>query len=195
LRAFVRVLAAAAAATGGQRLPDAGATRPVVTITIPVAGVLSPVDAVAGSDTDGDSTGAGPAWLHRTRTPLPRWAVRRLMCDATVRRLLVDPAGVPLDLGRSARTVTPGLRVAVEARDRWRCRFPGCRHPIDEVHHVTHWVDGGRTDLDGLAGLCGQHHRTLHGAGWAVTGDANATLTFTSPTGRVWTSASPGAVR
>jgi hypothetical protein len=39
------------------------------------------------------------------------------------------------------------------------------------VHHITHWPDGGRTDLCNLILLCRRHHRLCHardGFGLAV---------------------------
>ena len=55
-------------------------------------------------------------------------AANRLACDATVRRLLVDPDGIPLDLGREVRVFTPAQRRALATRD-GGCRFPGCGRP------------------------------------------------------------------
>ncbi|MBR7742762.1 HNH endonuclease, partial [Phycicoccus sp. BSK3Z-2] len=31
-----------------------------------------------------------------------------------------------------------------------------------DAHHLTHWADGGTTDLDNAALLCGRHHTTVH---------------------------------
>ena len=41
------------------------------------------------------------------------------------------------------------------------CAFPGCRHGADacELHHVTAWKHGGKTNLDNLAPLCRYHNR------------------------------------
>ena len=30
------------------------------------------------------------------------------------------------------------------------------------AHHVLHWVDGGRSDVDNAALLCQRHHSTVH---------------------------------
>ncbi|HEY7719569.1 MAG TPA: HNH endonuclease, partial [Pedococcus sp.] len=29
-------------------------------------------------------------------------------------------------------------------------------------HHLVHWADGGASDLDNAALLCGRHHTTVH---------------------------------
>ena len=56
------------------------------------------------------------------------------------------------------------------------------------VHHIVAWKPGGRTDLDNLALLCLFHHGVVHTKGWAMSGNANAELTFCGPSGRVMTS-------
>jgi hypothetical protein len=88
---------------------------------------------------------------------------RQVACDAELRRYLIDPDGELLDLGRSQRLVTPGLRKAVELRDE-TCVFAGCAAPAHwcEVHHVIHWLFGGDTSLDNSALLCERHHTQIH---------------------------------
>lgn len=90
-------------------------------------------------------------------------AVRRLACDASVSRVIVDPAGEPLDVGRRTRTIPAAIRTALVVRDRG-CVFPGCDRPPPwtDAHHVRHWADGGATSLDNLVLLCRRHHRTVH---------------------------------
>ncbi|HJR83536.1 MAG TPA: DUF222 domain-containing protein, partial [Sphingomicrobium sp.] len=50
---------------------------------------------------------------------------RRLACDAGVIRIVENAEGEPLDVGRRTRTIPPGIRRALTARDKG-CRFPGC---------------------------------------------------------------------
>jgi len=97
--------------------------------------------------------------------------VKRLACDANLTRVVFDPESQPLDVGRTRRLVTPALRIAVCARD-LRCVFPGCDRPSNwcDVHHLTHWADGGDTNIDNLVLLCRHHHVLIHEAGWAVGG-------------------------
>jgi predicted HNH restriction endonuclease len=49
------------------------------------------------------------------------------------------------------------------------------------IHHVVSWAEGGRTDLDNLAMLCGTHHRRVHEDGWTVRGHPDRELTFHAP--------------
>jgi Domain of unknown function (DUF222)/HNH endonuclease len=88
---------------------------------------------------------------------------RRLVCDATVSRVITDTASQPLDVGRKTKVVPPGLRRAVAARD-GGCAFPGCDRPSSwsDAHHVRHWADGGATSLANLVLLCRRHHRLVH---------------------------------
>jgi hypothetical protein len=88
---------------------------------------------------------------------------RQLACDAELRRYLIGPDGELLDLGRSHRLATPGLRKAVELRDE-ACVFSGCDAPTwwCDVHHVVHWLFGGETSLKNSALLCERHHTQVH---------------------------------
>ena len=36
------------------------------------------------------------------------------------------------------------------------------------AHHLTHWANGGKTNLDNLALLCGHHHRVIHHTPWQI---------------------------
>lgn len=88
---------------------------------------------------------------------------RRLACDASITRVVLDPQGQPLDVGRRTRLIPPAIRTALVVRDRG-CTHPGCdRDPQwTDAHHVQHWSDGGPTSLGNLVLLCRQHHRTVH---------------------------------
>ncbi|HKU38404.1 MAG TPA: HNH endonuclease signature motif containing protein, partial [Polyangiales bacterium] len=89
-------------------------------------------------------------------------------CDASLIEITENAAGEPLKLGRKSRTVSTALRRALAARDRG-CRFPGCTNQrFLDAHHIQHWVDGGRTDLDNLVLLCRRHHRFLHEYGYSI---------------------------
>ena len=97
--------------------------------------------------------------------------IRRLACDANLTRVIFGPESQPLDVGRTKRLVTPALRAAVCARD-LRCEFPTCDRFSSwcDVHHLTHWVNGGETNIDNLILLCRHHHILVHEGGWTITG-------------------------
>ncbi len=144
--------------------------------------VHAPLDLLLGCSSTGvgEIVGVGP---------VPAEVVRRLACDADVDLAVEDREGSILDQGRARRDPTVVQRVEIDRRDKG-CRFPGCNYTeFTNVHHIEHWVDGGLTNLDNLVTLCGRHHRAVHELGWAVSGNANAVLTFTSPHGRATQSA------
>ena len=77
----------------GDDLPAARGARPHVTVLAGLDTLLQHAGAPAG---DGAWTG-----------PVSAELLRRLACDAGITRVLLDPAGAPLDVGREHRTVTP----------------------------------------------------------------------------------------
>ena len=88
--------------------------------------------------------------------------MRRLACDASLLRVLENPQGEPLDVGRKTRSIPPNIRRALNSRD-GGCRFPGCTHQrYVDAHHIEHWADGGETKLANLVTLCRLHHRLVH---------------------------------
>ena len=104
--------------------------------------------------------------------PIHPEAVRQLLCDCSVSRVVTGPRGEVLDVGRSRRTVPPPMRRALVVRDDG-CRFPGCNRPSGwcDAHHVVHWSAGGATALDNLVLLCDRHHHVVHEPGWTVKFD------------------------
>jgi hypothetical protein len=109
-----------------------------------------------------DATGPGTADMGFGAT-ISAARARYLACDGSISRIVMGPDGVPLDLGREHRVVTPGLRKAVERRDK-SCVFAGCEAPSHwcDVHHLVHWAHGGETDLGNSALLCERHHTKVH---------------------------------
>lgn len=106
--------------------------------------------------------------------------VRRMACDAGVEWVL-ESEGHPVGVGRRRRTIPGWLGRLVWFRDRG-CRFHGCgRRLWVHAHHIRHWADGGRTDLDNLVLLCSSHHRLVHEDGWSVRGNPSGGLVFDRP--------------
>lgn len=152
----------------GDMLPGARGARPHITV-IATLGTLRKEPGC-------------PKAVSMWGTPITPEALRRLACGADVSRVLADPAGVPLDVGRLYRTVTPGQWIALVARDKG-CAFPGCSRPAawTQAHHIKHWADGGTTDLANLVLLCGYHHRSVHHRGWTVRMRADGHPEFIPP--------------
>ncbi|MCZ4520063.1 DUF222 domain-containing protein [Rhodococcus ruber] len=123
-------------------------------------------DRRAYRDLFGDGTTVG--WLP-WMGPLSRETSRQLACDCILTAIVMDENGSPINLARTARTVTAKQKRALTARDHG-CAFPGCGKPAawTEGHHIWHWGDGGPTDMDNLVLLCGFHHRLIHHSDWEV---------------------------
>src|SRR5690349_1160887 len=132
-------------------LPDAGGTPATVLLTV----TLEQVEARTGLATTG----------HGGRISVPQ--ALRIAAEADIMPIVLSDAGGILGYGLTRRTASTGQRQALAARDRG-CSFPGCDRPPDwcETHHVTPWVDGGRTDLHNLTLACGFHHREHRKRGW-----------------------------
>jgi hypothetical protein len=103
-----------------------------------------------------------PAELE-TGEPLPTSTLSRLLCDSELTRIVFDPEGQVLDVGRAQRTYGGQLRRAVVARDR-TCAYPGCDAcpALGEVHHVMPWSQGGPTSVENGVLLCWYHHDLVH---------------------------------
>jgi 5-methylcytosine-specific restriction endonuclease McrA len=149
--AFAEIIELAA---GSEDLPEEGGERPHLALTMSVREFM-------GQSGTAEMEGAGP---------LNAASVRRIACDSTVMRVILGAKSVPLNVGRTARTIPTQIRKALIIRDKG-CAFPGCgRRPRQcHAHHVVHWADGGPTSLDNLTLLCGEHHRLIHHSNWSVT--------------------------
>lgn len=107
--------------------------------------------------------------------------------------MITDPlSGALLDHGRTTYRPPKALSDFVRARD-VHCRHPICRRrAIDaELDHTIAFAgDGGRTAASNLYAACSHHHGLKHNAtGWTVRQDEGGRLTWTTPTGRSYTSA------
>jgi len=82
-----------------------------------------------------------------------------------VRRVVMDSAGVVIDMGRKQRLFTGALRDAVLMHSRW-CVWPGCHRPAAQcdADHVLPWANAGPTDTGNGGPVCGHHNR------WKATG-------------------------
>jgi hypothetical protein len=108
---------------------------------------------------------SGTGILDTDAGPISAQTARRLACDATVSRVLLDPDSVPIEMGRATRVIPDRLRRLLELRDP-HCTHPGCQIPARwcDAHHITHWAEGGSTDPSNLQLLCSRHHTLTHQA-------------------------------
>ncbi|MGH3656311.1 MAG: DUF222 domain-containing protein [Micromonosporaceae bacterium] len=148
--ALVEVCRRALAAGG---LPAQRAERPQLVVTV---------------DIDKIRRGVGSGVLD-TGGELSPGTVRRIACDADIVPAALGSGSIPLDVARTVRLFTRAQRRALILRDKG-CAFPGCDRPPTwcDSHHVTHWIDGGATDINNGVLLCGYHHRVIHKGEWRV---------------------------
>lgn len=135
-----------------------------------------------------------PATIAETGdgSPLSDRAVRRLCCDAVLRRVVLDPAGVPVNVGRRSRTATSAPWDALRAVHA-TCAWAGCDRPLShcQAHHIDHWEQGGPTDLSNLVPLCSHHHHLVHEGRWHIELLPDRAMVITRPDGTLHTTTDP----
>jgi hypothetical protein len=149
----------------------------------------STAEALAAPDSADDPHGPGTELANGTR--LHPSTARRLTCDCPVTTMVDDRDGTALHVGRRSRRIRGRLLRAVHARDRGRCRAPGCTERATQIHHIRHWANGGSTCLPNLISLCDGHHWLVHEGGftivtrrpgeWALLSPAGVTVEAHSP--------------
>jgi hypothetical protein len=87
--------------------------------------------------------------------------------------VVVDSAGVIIDLGRKRRLFTGNQRQAVLMNSS-RCFWPGCEQPSGrcQADHLNEWQHNGVTNIANAAPLCARHNR-WKARGFAIARDAN----------------------
>ncbi|MBK9178389.1 MAG: DUF222 domain-containing protein [Acidimicrobiales bacterium] len=200
LRAWLEPLAAAAPADTvadtvdhwGARLIDAlcarAAQTPPDTVTARRAVVVvhaTPTQLTGQADT--------PAVAGDALTPLAHQLLCGLLCDCQLEVSVDDPhTGHVLGIGRAGRNIPAWLARRIIHRDH-TCRVPGCDRPAVHLHHLVFWEAGGPTTDHNLAGLCWHHHQRIHADGFTLTGNANHTLDWKDPNGRLIGTTRPAA--
>ncbi len=123
--------------------------------------------------------------------PIPADLAREIAAQGTWRRLLTDPlSGTLLDYGRTTYTPPAGLADFVRARD-LHCRNPLCgqRAATADLDHTIPYQPDGTTSQHNLHASCRHHHRLkTHATGWHVDQHPDSTITWTTPTGHIYTS-------
>ncbi len=111
---------------------------------------------------------ADPARCHVEDGPaISVSTAQMLSCTAALSWMRHD-RGAVLALGRRRRKPNAAIRRAARERDHCRCRFPGCESRRVDLHHIQHWIYGGRTDLENLVSLCKYHHMLVHDRGYLI---------------------------
>ena len=101
-----------------------------------------------------------------------------------VRRVVIDSAGVVVNMGRKQRLFTGSAREAAKLMTH-RCGFLGCDIPATyaEVDHLDEWGrDDGNTDQDNAGINCKTHNRAKH-RGFRAERQPNGQIVFYKPDG------------
>ncbi len=125
--------------------------------------ITSPLSPPGVSATDSDHDGDAAA---ETATG----QLTRLLAAAIGQ--LPRPLGGPsaaLDIGRASQSWTPRQRDALYALYGGRCGAPGCTRPIDVIHHIIHWLHGGKTKTSNGMPFCSYDHWRVHEGGWQLS--------------------------
>ena len=117
--------------------------------------------------------------------------VRRLACEAGHLPMVWGGKSVPIDLGATQRLFTWQQSAALSAIHD-SCAAEGCERPFAwcELHHKRPWSEGGPTDLENAAPLCGYHHRRVHDSRFEHEWLADGSVRFRHR----WPSRWPGGV-
>ena len=154
----------------------AAATSPDATAAVPLVNLMLDV-ATLKAYLDGSADMAVPADPRQRRCetvsgiPVPPSDVIAAMIWGQVRRVIVDSAGVVINMGRRRRLFTGNARQAVLLQSS-RCVVAGCAAPIHrcQADHMTEWSRLGHTDGVNGAPVCGRHNR-LKNSGYRVHRD------------------------
>jgi hypothetical protein len=139
----------------------------------------------------GDPAGAVEFAREREHGPPGGYGRWRLRLGG--REFVVDIGPVPV-ASCDHRDESPGyrprgrLRHLVEIRD-GECTWPTCRRPARQCdfEHAIPWEKGGRTCACNTGPCCRHHHQAKQAAGWRLDQHQPGDHTWTTPSGRSYT--------
>ena len=99
--------------------------------------------------------------------PIARETARRIACDCSITtHMLIN--GEPTDIGRKSRLWPNAMARAIKDRDQ-HCQFYGCTQTQNlQIHHITHWADGGSTSVANGVCLYQGCHTKVHEGGYTI---------------------------
>jgi hypothetical protein len=115
--------------------------------------------------------GVGVGWIDGIHEPVSTDTVKRLLCDAAFRRLVIGNDGEVLALGKARYPFSSAQRKAVIARDGDTCLLCGAPASWGDMHHVQEFYTHGaigETNVDNAVILCGPHHDLIHHTDWQL---------------------------
>lgn len=125
-------------------------------------GEMKPLTAVIATVHLSDlMSGTGSGWIEGVDEPVSMETIRRMVCDAGFRKLVLGADDEPLFLGRTERLFTPAQRKARATID-GGCVICGVPASWTQMHHPKPWSEGGGTDIDNGVLLCSSDHVFIH---------------------------------
>jgi hypothetical protein len=147
-------------------------------LTGPPAPVADPVGVSAETPPRVPGDPADPARSHVEDGPAISVSIAQMLSCTAALSWMQHDRGAVLALGRRRRRPSAAIRRAARERDKCRCRFPGCESRRVDLHHIQHWINGGRTDLENLVSLCPYHHKLVHDRGYLIAAPPGGGDTF-----------------
>ncbi|HEY7432663.1 MAG TPA: DUF222 domain-containing protein [Streptosporangiaceae bacterium] len=154
----------------------------------PSNAIKTPGDPAAATVSDAPGRGKHGAGQPGTGTATsragPGW-------DGSAWNFAITPLpGSPCDHLRetTAYQASPGLRHVLEIRHA-TCTYPGCRRAAErcDLDHAVPYDRGGRTCTCNLGPRCRRHHKAKQTPGWRLVQTSPGDVTWTTPSGRSYT--------
>ena len=124
---------------------------------------------------------------YQNGVPVDHPQLLAFLCDAKL-EVIHYTNGTPNGIVTTQRTANPRQDQYLAKRD-GKCREPGCPGiGRTEAHHMTHWTKHHQTATSRMYNACYYSHQREHDGDYTVTGDPEATLTYTYKDGRITTS-------
>ena len=91
--------------------------------------------------------------------PLPKSVLIEALLAGQVRRVIIDGAGVAVDVGRKRRFFTGPMRDALMLLTEY-CVYPGCSRPARQTvaDHSLDFQHGGSTSTSNGGPMCNHHN-------------------------------------
>jgi len=166
---------------------DAKAPKPLVNIIIDQRSFEEALHAHGLGADPVDLPDIDPS-LRRSETStgiavLPDVAVKAAF-TGHVRRVVINSAGVVINMGRKQRLFTGSAREAAKLMA-YRCEVRGCDVPgtFAEVDHIVEWGDDGCTDTDNADIDCKHHNLVKHRKKWRVERRSDGQIVYHRPDG------------
>ena len=150
----------------------------------PVVNIVVSLDTLEACITGEQGDVSDPRWCRSETTNGVLVDPRDILAAALVghiRRVVIDSAGVIVDMGRKRRLFTGNQRQAV-LMGSTRCIWPGCDQTSGrcQADHLAEWQHHGETNLANAAPLCPRHNRWKT-RGYSIHRDANGYWHTTRP--------------